>query len=80
MHAFYCTVAGQVLLLAMGQTAFFGPAIESLEHFSSLGYLYKPYSSVNPADHLLEVRLTEPRRCPKKTSWLQQLGPAGGAI
>lgn len=38
----------------MGQTAYFDPANESLEHFAGLGY--KPDGLVNPADYLLEVR------------------------
>ena len=38
----------------MGQTAYFGPAIDSLEHFALLGH--RPDGLVNPADYLLEVR------------------------
>ncbi|CAN0277096.1 unnamed protein product, partial [Scytosiphon promiscuus] len=38
----------QVMLLAMGQTAYFGPASDSLEHFARLGF--KPDGLVNPAD------------------------------
>lgn len=37
----------------MGQTAYFGPAIDSLEHFALLGH--RPDGLVNPADYLLEV-------------------------
>ena len=44
------------MLLAMGQTAFFGPASESLDYFAGLGH--KPDGLVNPADYLLEVRLS----------------------
>ncbi len=47
------------MLLAMGQTAYFGPAIDSLEHFARLGH--EPDGLVNPADYLLEVRLGHPR-------------------
>ncbi|CAN0222698.1 unnamed protein product, partial [Ectocarpus sp. 12 AP-2014] len=43
----------QVILLTMGQTAYFGPAVDSLDHFSSLGH--KPDGLVNPADYLLEI-------------------------
>ena len=49
-------VTSQVMLLAMGQTAFFGPASESLDYFAGLGH--KPDGLVNPADYLLEVRLS----------------------
>lgn len=37
----------------MGQTAYFGPAIDSLAHFVKLGHV--PDGMVNPADYLLEV-------------------------
>ena len=37
----------------MGQTAYFGPAKDSLAHFASLGH--EPEGLVNPADYLLEV-------------------------
>lgn len=37
----------------MGQTAYFGPAQDSLGHFSRLGH--EPVGLVNPADYLLEV-------------------------
>ncbi|CAN0120957.1 unnamed protein product [Ectocarpus sp. 6 AP-2014] len=43
----------QVILLTMGQTAYFGPAVDSLEHFASLGH--EPQGLVNPADYLLEI-------------------------
>ncbi|CAN0478910.1 unnamed protein product, partial [Scytosiphon promiscuus] len=43
----------QVILLTMGQTAYFGPAVDSLEHFARLGQ--SPIGLVNPADFLLEV-------------------------
>lgn len=43
----------QVILLTMGQTAYFGPAKDSLAHFASLGH--EPEGLVNPADYLLEV-------------------------
>ena len=39
----------------MGQTAYFGPAKDSLAHFASLGH--EPVGLVNPADYLLEVTL-----------------------
>ena len=39
--------------MTMGQTAYFGPAAESLAHFANLGY--EPKGMVNPADYLLEV-------------------------
>lgn len=45
------------MLLAMGQTAYFGPASDSLEHFARLGF--KPDGLVNPADYLLEVHTTD---------------------
>lgn len=66
-------LASQVLLLAMGQTAFFGPATESLGHFSSLGYLYKP-GLISPADYLLEVRLNV-RADPPNHGGCSSLGP-----
>eukprot|EP00903_Cladosiphon_okamuranus_P021625 g19883.t2 len=43
----------QVILLTMGQTAYFGPARDSLDHFASLGH--EPQGLVNPADYLLEI-------------------------
>ncbi|CAN0345524.1 unnamed protein product [Ectocarpus sp. 12 AP-2014] len=43
----------QVILLTMGQTAYFGPAVDSLDHFASLGH--EPRGLVNPADYLLEI-------------------------
>lgn len=43
----------QVILLTMGQTAYFGPAVDSLAHFASLGH--EPKGMINPADYLLEV-------------------------
>ncbi|CAM9446521.1 unnamed protein product [Ectocarpus sp. 4 AP-2014] len=43
----------QVILLTMGQTAYFGPAVDSLDHFASLGH--EPQGLVNPADYLLEI-------------------------
>ncbi|CAM9919784.1 unnamed protein product, partial [Ectocarpus fasciculatus] len=43
----------QVILLTMGQTAYFGPAVDSLDHFASLGH--EPKGLVNPADYLLEI-------------------------
>eukprot|EP00752_Nemacystus_decipiens_P009950 g8873.t1 len=43
----------QVILLTMGQTAYFGPARDSLAHFASLGH--EPMGLVNPADYLLEI-------------------------
>ncbi|CAM9592338.1 unnamed protein product [Ectocarpus fasciculatus] len=43
----------QVILLTMGQTAYFGPAVDSLDHFASLGH--EPDGLVNPADYLLEI-------------------------
>ena len=45
--------ASQVIVLTMGQTAYFGPAGDSLAHFTSLGH--EPKGMVNPADYLLEV-------------------------
>ncbi|CAM9490513.1 unnamed protein product [Choristocarpus tenellus] len=42
-----------VILLTMGQTAFFGPASEALQYFAGLGL--KPTGLVNPADYLLEI-------------------------
>ena len=39
--------------MTMGQTAYFGPAADSLAHFATLGY--EPKGMVNPADYLLEV-------------------------
>lgn len=41
-----------LLLLAEGQTVFFGPAHEAVKHFSSLGI--SPPPNVNPADFLLK--------------------------
>ena len=41
--------------MTMGQTAYFGPAADSLAHFATLGY--EPKGMVNPADYLLEVRV-----------------------
>ncbi|CAM9549652.1 unnamed protein product [Pylaiella littoralis] len=43
----------QVILLTMGQTAYFGPAVGSLEHFAKFGHV--PVGLVNPADYLLEI-------------------------
>ncbi|CAM9952064.1 unnamed protein product, partial [Ectocarpus sp. 4 AP-2014] len=43
----------QVILLTMGQTAYFGPAVDSLDHFARLGH--EPKGLVNPADYLLEI-------------------------
>ncbi|CAN0131811.1 unnamed protein product, partial [Ectocarpus fasciculatus] len=43
----------QVILLTMGQTAYFGPAVDGLDHFASLGH--EPKGLVNPADYLLEI-------------------------
>ncbi|CAM9216387.1 unnamed protein product [Ectocarpus sp. 12 AP-2014] len=43
----------QVILLTMGQTAYFGPASDSLDHFARLGH--EPKGLVNPADYLLEI-------------------------
>ncbi|CAN0443751.1 unnamed protein product [Pylaiella littoralis] len=43
----------QVILLTMGQTAYFGPAVDSLDHFAKLGHT--PVGLVNPADYLLEI-------------------------
>lgn len=43
----------QVILLSTGRTMYFGPAVDSLEHFARLGY--KPVGLVNPADYLIEV-------------------------
>eukprot|EP00904_Undaria_pinnatifida_P002690 jgi/Undpi1/12421/HiC_scaffold_5.g02093.m1 len=43
----------QVILLTMGQTAYFGPADHSLAHFANLGH--EPKGMVNPADYLLEI-------------------------
>ncbi|CAB1101456.1 ABC [Ectocarpus sp. CCAP 1310/34] len=43
----------QVILITMGQTAYFGPAVGGLDHFASLGH--KPDGLVNPADYLLEI-------------------------
>ncbi|CAM9583250.1 unnamed protein product, partial [Ectocarpus sp. 13 AM-2016] len=43
----------QVMLLTMGQTAYFGPAVDSLDHFARLGH--EPEGLVNPADYLLEI-------------------------
>ncbi len=37
----------------MGQTAYFGSAADSLDHFARLGRV--PGALVNPADYLLEV-------------------------
>lgn len=37
----------------MGQTAYFGPAVDSLNYFAALGHI--PEGMVNPADYLLEV-------------------------
>ena len=45
--------ASQVIVLTMGQTAYFGPAVDSLAHFASLGY--EPKGMINPADYILEV-------------------------
>ncbi|CBJ33450.1 conserved unknown protein [Ectocarpus siliculosus] len=42
-----------VILLTMGQTAYFGPASDSLDHFARLGH--EPKGLVNPADYLLEI-------------------------
>lgn len=39
--------------MTMGQTAYFGPAIDSLGHFARLGYT--PVGLFNPADFLAEV-------------------------
>ncbi|CAN0041029.1 unnamed protein product [Ectocarpus sp. 12 AP-2014] len=43
----------QVMLMTMGQTAYFGPAVGSLDHFARLGH--EPKGLVNPADYLLEI-------------------------
>ncbi|CAN0151348.1 unnamed protein product, partial [Pylaiella littoralis] len=43
----------QVILLSTGRTMYFGPAVDSLEHFARLGY--KPVGLVNPADYLIEI-------------------------
>lgn len=43
----------QVILMTMGQTAYFGSAAGSLGHFAHLGH--EPTGLVNPADYLLEV-------------------------
>jgi hypothetical protein len=42
-----------VLLLAEGQTVFFGPAHQAVAHFSSMGIVPPP--NVNPADFLLKA-------------------------
>lgn len=43
----------KVLLLTMGQQAYFGPVQGSLPHFAELGYF--PRGMMNPAEYLLEV-------------------------
>ncbi|CAN0100436.1 unnamed protein product [Scytosiphon promiscuus] len=43
----------QVILLTMGRTAYFGPAVDGLEHFRRLGH--EPTGLVNPAEYLLEI-------------------------
>lgn len=43
----------QVILLTMGQTAYFGPAVDSMAHFAKLGHT--PEGLVNPAEYLLQV-------------------------
>lgn len=53
IHTYPELSGGQVMLLTMGQTAYFGPAIDSLEHFALLGH--HPVGLINPADYLLEV-------------------------
>ena len=53
VHSIELSGLGQVIFLTMGQTAYFGPAIDSLEHFALLGH--RPDGLVNPADYLLEV-------------------------
>ena len=46
----------QVILMTMGQTAYFGSAADSLGHFAKLGL--EPAGLVNPADYLLEVSVS----------------------
>lgn len=48
----------QVILMTMGQTAYFGSAADSLGHFARLGH--EPTGLVNPADYLLEVNSIQP--------------------
>lgn len=61
----------------MGQTAYFGPAADSLAHFANLGY--EPKGMVNPADYLLEVRVEYPlflcrRSAPRVDGCTQYVG------
>lgn len=61
-----------LLLLAEGQTVYFGPAHEAIKHFSTLGI--NPPPNVNPADFLLKTIHIPPKDVLKAAEEQKQAG------